>query len=109
MAPLEQVTAAAPHDARAARTLALAYALSGDPVKGLPGLTVYLAGPGVTDGPALAVGVYALYRRHASGLDAAALAADAATARGWARAYAATKGPLGPIVDAWARFLESAK
>ncbi len=109
VAPLEQVTTAAPGDARAARALALAYALSGDPAKGLPGLASYLGGTGATDGPALAVGVYAIYRRHAAGTDAAAIAADKVTARGWARAYTATKGPLGPIVEAWASFLEGAR
>ena len=109
VAPLELVTAAAPADARAARTLALAYALSGDPAKGLPALATYLGGPGAKDGPALAVGVYALYRRHASGTDAAAITTDKVKARGWARAYTATKGPLGPIVDAWASFLEGAQ
>lgn len=108
--PLEQVTAAAPADARAARTLALAYALSGDPAKGLPALDRYLDSvAGKKDGPALAVGVYALYRRHAGGTDTTAIAADKTKARGWARTYTATKGPLGPIVDAWASFLESAK
>lgn len=109
VAPLELVAAAAPADARAARTLALAYALSGDPAKGLPGLVTYLGGPGAKDGPALAVGVYALYRRHAPGTDSAAIATDKTQARRWARAYAATKGPLGPIVDAWASFLEAAQ
>ncbi len=109
VAPLEQVTAAVPADARAARTLALAYALSGDPAKGLPALTKYLGGTGAKDGPALAVGVYALYRRHAGGTDPAAIAADKVQARGWARAYTATKGPLVPIVEAWAGFLEGAK
>ena len=109
VAPLEQASAAAPSDARASRTLALAYALSGDGTKGLPALTTYLDGAGSKDGAALAAGVYALYRRHAAGTDATAIAADKLTARGWARRYGATKGPLGPIVEAWASFLEGAK
>ena len=109
VAPLEQVTAAAPADTRAARTLALAYALSGDSAKGLPGLAAYLGGPGAKDGPALATGVYALYRRHAANTDLAAIAVDKIQARSWARAYTTTKGPLGPLVDAWASFLEAAQ
>lgn len=109
VAPLEQAAAASPADARAARTLALAYALSSEPDKGLPGLATYLGGPGAKDGPALAVGVYALYRRHAAGTDPAAIAADKVQARSWARAYTTTKGPLGPLVDAWASFLEAAQ
>jgi hypothetical protein len=109
VAPLEQAAAAAPSDARAARTLALAYALSGDGARGLPALTKYLAGAGNKDGAALAAGVYTLYRRHAAGTDTTAIAADKVTARGWARGYASTKGSLGPIVEAWAGFLESAK
>ena len=109
VAPLEQVTAASPSDARAARTLVLAYALAGDAAKGLPALSTYLDGPGSTDGAALAAGVYALYRRHAAGTDGASIGVDKAKARAWARAYAATNGPMNPIVDAWATFLESAK
>ncbi len=109
VAPLEQAVALAPSDARAARTLALAYAMAGDTAKGLPAVTSYLGGAGSTDGTVLAVGVYALYQRHAAGTDAAAIAADKAQARAWARAYAATKGQLGPLVDTWASFLEGAK
>ena len=109
VAPLEQVVALAPTDARAARTLALAYALSGETAKGLPAITRYLGGAGSKDGAVLAVGVYSLYQRHAAGTDPAAIAADKVQARTWARGYAATKGPLGPIVDAWASFLESAQ
>ena len=109
VAPLEQAVGAAPTDARAARTLALAYALSGDSAKGLPALTAYLGGAGNRDGAALAAGVYVLYRRHAAGSDPTSIASDKTTARGWARAYAATKGPLTPIVEAWAGFLEGAK
>jgi VWFA-related protein len=109
VAPLEQATAAAPSDARTSKTLALAYALSGETAKGLPALTTYLDGPGSKDGASLAAGVFALYRRHAAGTDASAIAADKVKARGWARAYAGTKGPLGPIVEAWAGFLEGAK
>ena len=107
--PLEQATGAAPTDARAARTLALAYALSGDGAKGVPALTAYLGGAGSKDGAALAAGVYVLYRRHAAGTDATTIASDKTAARTWARAYAATKGPLTPIVEAWAGFLEGAK
>lgn len=109
VAPLEQAASAAPTDARAARTLALAYALSGDGTKGLPALTTYLGGAGSKDSAALAAGVYVLYRRHAAGTDTTSIATDKTTARSWARAYAATKGPLTPIVEAWAGFLESAK
>ncbi len=94
-------------DARSARALALAYALSGDTDKGLPALTTYLNGPGAKDGPALAAGVYAAYRRHLAATDAATIAADRTQARTWARAYAVTKGPLVPLVEAWAGFLES--
>ena len=109
VAPLEEAAAAGPDNTRAARTLALAYGLTGDAAKGVPLLSAYLNGAGNKDGAALAVGVYALYRRHAGGTDAAVIAADKAHARTWARAYGATKGPLGPLVDAWAGFLEGAK
>lgn len=104
--PLEQ---APPSDARAKRALALAYALTGDGDKSLPMLKTYLDGPGAKDAPALAAGVYATYRRHASGTDATTIAADKVQARTWARAYLTTKGPLSPLVEAWASYLETAK
>ena len=75
VAPLEQ-SAAANADARTTRDLALAYALAGDTEKGLSALTPYLNGPGAKDGPALAAGVYAVYRRHAAGTDQTTIAAD---------------------------------
>ncbi len=62
--PLEQVAAASAGDARVRRDLALAYALAGDAARALPLLTTHIAGPGAKDGPAIASGVYALYRRH---------------------------------------------
>ncbi|MGD9903460.1 MAG: VWA domain-containing protein [Vicinamibacterales bacterium] len=106
--PLEQTTEARA-DARSARSLALAYALAGDADKGLPPLSTYLNGPGAKDGPALAAGVYATYRRHLTSTNAATIAADRTQARAWARAYAITKGPLVPLVEAWAGFLDTAK
>ena len=107
--PLEQVAAAAATDARTRRSLALAYALAGDTAKALPLLTAHLAGPGAKDGPAIASGVYVLYLRHAAAIDAASIGPDRAQARAWARAYAATRGPLAPIVEAWAGHLEGLK
>lgn len=101
--PLEQVKAS---DARTSRDLALAYALAGDVDKALPLLTKHLGGAGAKDGPALAAGVFALYRRHGSAPDAATLATDKSQARTWAKAYAATRGPLSPIVDAWVAHLD---
>ena len=107
IAPLEQTAGARRTDGRSARMLALAYALSGEPDKGLPALSGYLNGPGAKDGPALAAGVYATYRRHLTATNAATIAADRTQARTWARAYAVTKGPLVPLVEAWAGFLEN--
>jgi VWFA-related protein len=109
VAPLEQTASVRKSDGRSARILALAYALSGEAEKGLPALTTYLNGAGAKDGPALATGVYAAYRRHLSAPNVATLAADRTQARSWARAYAITKGPLVPLVEAWAGFLESTK
>ncbi|MBL8139018.1 MAG: VWA domain-containing protein [Acidobacteria bacterium] len=106
---LEQLAAARSGDARATRDLALAYALAGDAGKALPLLSTHLAGPGAKDGPAMAAGVYALYRRHAAAMDVSSITADRAQARAWARAYAGTKGPLAPIVEAWAAHLDGLK
>ena len=109
IAPLEQTATGANADPRSARSLALAYALTGDTEKGLPALATYLKGPGAKDGPALAAGVYATYRRHVAGANATTIASDRTQARTWARAYAVTKGPLVPLVEAWAGFLEQTK
>lgn len=109
VAPLEQLASAAAGDARGRRDLALAYALAGDTAKALPLLSTHLSGPGAKDGPAIAAGVYALYRRHATGMDVSTIVADKAQSRAWARAYAATRGPLAPIVEAWAAHLEGLK
>lgn len=106
--PLEQAAGRAA-DARTSRDLALAYALAGDVDKALPLLSTHLAGPGAKDGPALAAGVFAIYRRHSSAADTATLTADRTQARAWARAYAATRGPLSPIVDAWVGHLDGLK
>ncbi|MGE0361045.1 MAG: VWA domain-containing protein [Vicinamibacterales bacterium] len=108
IAPLEQ-SAQTRADARSTRALALAYALTGNADKGLPALAAYLKGAGAKDGPALAAAVYATYRRHLSATDAATIAADRTQARTWARAYAVTRGPLVPLVQAWAAFLEGAQ
>jgi VWFA-related protein len=100
--PLEAVAALQQGDTRARRDLALAYALSGDPARALPLLEQYVASPaGGKDGPALAAAVYAVYRRHATGIDTTTIAGDRTKARAWARAYALTRGPLTPIVEAW--------
>lgn len=105
--PLEQMAATQPGDARIARDLALAYALAGDSAKALPLITKHVASPaGAKDGPVIAAGVYALYRRHAAGIDTTTIAADKTQARAWARAYALTRGPLTPIVEAWTTHLE---
>lgn len=107
--PLEQLAATNRPDPRASRDLALAYALTGDSVKAMPLLTAHLAGVGAKDGPAMAAGVYTLYRRHLAATDASTIAADQAQARAWTRAYAATRGPLAPIVEAWAAHLDGLK
>ena len=109
VAPLEQSSTAGATDPRTSRTLALAYALKGDAARSLPLLTTYLDGPGSKDGPALAAGVFATYRRHATSTDGATIAADRTKARAWTRGYLATKGPLAPLVEAWAGFLDAAK
>ncbi len=107
--PLVQLAEAGAGNPRARRALALAYALTGNAEMALPLLLTHLAGPGAADGPAMAAGVYSLYRRHVAVADLSTIANDRTQARAWARAYAATKGPMAPIVEAWAGFLETAK
>ena len=104
MAPLEQATAKRA-DARSARLLAMAYALSGEADKGLPLLTTYLNGAGAKDGPALAAGRLRALSAPPAGADVAAIAADRVQARTWARAYGADQRARScPLVEAWAGF-----
>ena len=93
IAPLEQTSRARAGDARSARALALAYALSGDTDKGMPALTSYLNGAGTKDGPALAAGVYVVYQRHLVATNAATIVANRTQARTWARGYRRDQGP----------------
>ena len=102
VAPLEGALAASPDDAKAARALALAYALAGDADKAHPALAKHLqAQP--ADAPALAAGVYAIYQRHLTGVQPT-LAADRAQAKAWAKAYGS--GPLTPLVTLWIQHLD---
>jgi tetratricopeptide (TPR) repeat protein len=108
IAPLEKAAAQPNADARSRKALAIAYVLGQRPADAAPILSEYLAKePG--DQMALVAGVYSLYSKHVNGADAATLAADRATAAKWAKAYAAAKGPMVPLVTTWVRYLEQLK
>ena len=71
-------------------------------------LTSYLeANP--TDSAALLAAIFGTYSRHLGGPQAATLAADKANIAKWSKAYASTKGPMQPLVEAWAKHVQGLK
>jgi tetratricopeptide (TPR) repeat protein len=95
-------------DAATTRTLALAYVAANRPPEALPLLTTYLQ-DNPTDQEALLAGVYATYATHSPATRADTITADRMKAQTWAKAYAAQKGVHQALVDAWIRYLASAK
>jgi VWFA-related protein len=108
IAPLEKAAAQPNVDVRTKKALAVAYVLGQRPADAAPIFTDYLAQqPG--DQTALVAGIYSVYSKHLNGADAETLAADRAQAAKWAKAYAAAKGPMVPLVTTWVRYLEQLK
>jgi VWFA-related protein len=106
--PLEQALKQANADGKTRQLLGVAYVLGGRPTEAVAVLTPYLeANP--TNQPALLAAIFGIYIRHLNTPQPATLAADKANAAKWSRAYAASKGPLQPLVGAWVKHLQSLK
>ena len=71
-------------------------------------LTSYLE-TNPTDSAALLAAIFGTYSRHLSGPQAASLAADKSNIAKWTKAYASTKSPMQPLVDAWVKHVQGLK
>ncbi len=95
-------------DLSAKKLLGIAYVLGGRSNEAVAVLTPYLdANP--TDTVALLSAIYGTYNRHLSGPQPSTLAADRANMAKWSKAYAATKGPMQPLVAAWVKHVQELK
>ncbi len=108
--PLEQAlkSGGANADPRTRKLLGVAYVLGQRPADALPVLMPYLdANP--TDQAALLAGIFAAYARHLDMPQRDTLAADREHATKWFKAYAASGGPMQPLVAAWVKYLDALK
>lgn len=71
-------------------------------------LTSYLE-TNPADSAALLAAIFGAYARHLNGPQPATLAADRANLAKWSKAYAATKDPMQPLVEAWVKHVQSLK
>jgi len=95
-------------DPRAKKALGIAYVLGGRGGEAVTILSSYLE-TNPTDTAALLAAIFGTYARHLNGPQAATLTADRANLAKWSKAYAATKGPMQPLVDAWVKHVQSLK
>jgi VWFA-related protein len=108
ISPLELAVQAPAPDARARKLLGVAYVLGGRPTDAVAAFTPYLdANP--SDQAALLGALFGTYIRHLNRPEPATLAADRANMAKWAKAYAATKGPIQPLVSAWSKHVQGLK
>jgi VWFA-related protein len=103
--PLELAVQSTSADARARKLLGVAYVLGGRPADAVAVFAPYLdANP--ADQAALLGALFGTYIRHLNAPQPATLAADRANMAKWAKAYASSKGPLQPLVAAWAKHVQ---
>ena len=95
-------------DARSKKVLGIAYVLGGRGGEAVAVLSSYLE-TNPADSAALLAAIFGTYTRHLNGPQAATLAADRANLAKWSKAYASTKGPMQPLVDAWVKHVSSMK
>jgi VWFA-related protein len=106
--PLELAVQQPNADPRSKKVLGIAYVLGGRGADAVAVLSSYLdANP--SDGPALLAAMFATYTRHLNGPVTATLPADRANVAKWSKAYAATKGPMQPLVSAWVNHVQGLK
>ena len=106
--PLELAVQQPGAEPRTRQLLGIAYVLGGRTSDAVATLTPYLeTNPG--DQPALLAALFGTYLRHLQAPQPATLAADRANMATWAKAYAATKGPMQPLVAAWAKHVQDVK
>ena len=106
--PLELAAQSSNADPKSKQLLGIAYVLGGRPGDAVTVLTSYLE-TNPADSAALLGAMYGTYNRHLTAPQAATLAADRANMAKWSKAYAATKGPMQPLVAAWVKHVSSLK
>ena len=95
-------------DLNAKKLLGIAYVLGGRSSDAVAVLTPYLdANP--ADTAALLSAIYGTYNRHAAATQLETLAADRVNLAKWSKAYAASKGPMQPLVTAWVKHVQELK
>ena len=104
--PLELAVQQPNADARAKKTLGIAYVLAGRAGDAVAVLSSYLE-TNPTDSAALLAAIFSTYSRHLSAPQPASLAVDRANVAKWAKAYTAANGPMQPLVDAWVKHIGS--
>jgi len=106
--PLELAAQQPNADPRTKKLLGIAYVLGGRSADAVAVLSSYLE-TNPTDGAALVGAILGTYSRHLNGPVAATLAADKANVAKWSKAYAGSKGPAQPLVDAWVKHVQGLK
>ena len=102
---LEEAVSKWPSDPRFAKPLALLYAVFGQGPEAVRTLERYLAAR-PDDYETLSLGVEWMFHLHTAGAVAHRPADDVKLARGWADAYAKSKGPQSALVKEWMQALE---
>ena len=106
--PLELAVQQPGADPRTRKLLGIAYVLGGRPSDAVATLTPYLE-TSPADSAALIAAMFGTYIRHLNTPQPALLAADRANMAKWAKAYAATKAPMQPLVAVWVKHVQSLK
>lgn len=106
--PLELAVQQAGVDARARKSLGMAYMLSGRPNEAATVLAQYLEGS-PSDATGLLAAIYSTYARHLPSAQAASLSTDRANMLKWSKAYTAAKAPLQSLVTAWVTYVQELK
>src|SRR5687767_3611837 len=106
--PLELAVQQPGADPRTRKLLGIAYVLGGRPADAATTLTPYLE-TAPTDSAALLAAIFGTYIRHLNAPQAASLVADRANMAKWAKAYAATKAPMQPLVAVWVKLIQTLK
>ena len=106
--PLELAVQQPNADAKSKKALGIAYVLGGRSADAVAVLTSYLE-TNPADSAALLGAIFGTYSRHVNAPQSATLAADRVNMAKWAKAYAGTKGPMQPLVDAWVKHVQSLK
>lgn len=95
-------------DARSKKLLGIAYVLGGRASEAVAVLTPFLT-TNPSDPAALLAAIFGTYHRHLSAPQPDTLAADRVNMAKWAKAYAATQGPMQPLVAAWVKHVQDVK